>query len=369
VNSILVSKTYFQVAQHPVGLESRLQDVKSLLGMEKNIDTTRMVGIYGTSGIGKTTIAKAIYNSIASQFEGSCFLENIREVCSQKNGVIHLQEKLLSKILGSSSGVMIDDVGQGITLIKQKLHSLRVLIVLDDVNRSVQLEKLAGEDDWFGLGSKIIITTKDKHLLRVHGVDLTYQVNELDHNEALQLFRWNALKSDKPIENFEERTERAIIRYAGGLPLALIVMGSNLFGKKLLEWESALDRYKKLRSKNIHNILKVNYDGLKDTEKKIFLDIACSFKGQNVGNVTKGVDKYGLSVNDSIKVLVDKSLISIDKFDTIIMHELLQEMGRNISRWDAPKEPPKEEPPNDDALGFVFLCLVLFFIYYFSISG
>jgi hypothetical protein len=163
---------------------------------------------------------------------------------------------------------MIDDVGQGMTLIKQKLHSLRVLLVLDGVNRSVQLKKLAGEDDWFGLGSKIIITTKDKHLLRVHGVDLTYQVNELDHNEALQLFRWYALGSDKPIENFEELTERAIIRYAWGLPLALIVMGSDLFGKKLLEWESALDRYKKLRSKNIHKILKVSYDGLMDTEKK-----------------------------------------------------------------------------------------------------
>jgi hypothetical protein len=39
---------------------------------------------------------------------------------------------------------------------------------------------------------------------------------------------------------------------------------------------------------------------------------------------------------------------------------LLQEMGRNISRRDAPKE-----PPNDDALGIIFLCLVLFFIYCF----
>jgi hypothetical protein len=65
-----------------------------------------------------------------------------------------------------------------------------------------------------------------------------------------------------------ELTERAIIRYAWGLPLALIVMGSDLFGKKLLEWDSALDRYKKLRSKNIHKILKVSYDGLMDTEKK-----------------------------------------------------------------------------------------------------
>jgi DNA replication protein DnaC len=120
VNSILVKKTYFQVAQYPVGIESRVQDVKSLLDIEKN-DSTCMVGIFGTGGIGKTTIAKAIYNSIASQFEGSCFLENIRETSSQKDGLIHLQNKLLSKILGGSS-LMVDNVDQGITLIKQRLR-------------------------------------------------------------------------------------------------------------------------------------------------------------------------------------------------------------------------------------------------------
>jgi hypothetical protein len=115
---------------------------------------------------------------------------------SQKDGVIHLQEKLLSKILGNSGSVMIDDVDQRITLIKQKLHSLRVLLVLDDVNRLVKLEKLLEKMiGLVNLGSKIIITTKDKHLLRAHGVDLTYQANELDHNEAFQLFRWNALRS------------------------------------------------------------------------------------------------------------------------------------------------------------------------------
>jgi hypothetical protein len=62
----------------------------------------------------------------------------------------------------------------------------------------------------------IIITTREKLLLSAHEVYLSYQVNELNYNEALQLFRWNALKSDKSINNFVERTERAIIRYAEG---------------------------------------------------------------------------------------------------------------------------------------------------------
>jgi hypothetical protein len=70
-----------------------------------------------------------------------------------------------------------------------------------------------------------------------------------------------------------------------------------------------------------------------------------------------------LSPNDGIKVLADKSLISIDKFGTLIMHDLLQDMGREISRRDAPKEPPKDDEP-----GFVFLCLkclAVFFMFFF----
>jgi ABC-type glutathione transport system ATPase component len=50
------------------------------------------------SGIGKTTITKAIYNLIASKFESTCFLENIGNNSCQK-GLVHLQNKLLSKIL------------------------------------------------------------------------------------------------------------------------------------------------------------------------------------------------------------------------------------------------------------------------------
>ena len=110
-------------------------------------DRTCMVGIFGTGGIGKTTIAKVIYNLIASKFESSCFLENIGNTFCQK-GLVHLQNKLLSKILESSI-LMVDNVDQGITLIEKRCRLKKVLIVLDNVNESDQLEKLAGKGDWF----------------------------------------------------------------------------------------------------------------------------------------------------------------------------------------------------------------------------
>ncbi len=111
-----------------------------------------------------------------------------------------------------------------------------------------QLETLAGNCDWFGLGSRIIITTREKTLLINHEVLLTYQVKEMDHNEALQLFSWNAFKTDKPTDNYVELSERAIC-YARGLPLTLIVLGSELYGRSIIQWKSALDKYETLRKR------------------------------------------------------------------------------------------------------------------------
>jgi hypothetical protein len=47
VNSIIVNKTYFHVAQYPVGIDSRVEDVELLLDIEKS-DRKCMVGIFGT---------------------------------------------------------------------------------------------------------------------------------------------------------------------------------------------------------------------------------------------------------------------------------------------------------------------------------
>jgi ABC-type cobalamin/Fe3+-siderophores transport system ATPase subunit len=81
------------VAKYPVGIESHVNQINMLLGTKMN--DRRMVGIFGPGGIGKTTIAKAFFNSIAYKFEGYCFLENVRET-SKHDGLASLQEKLLS---------------------------------------------------------------------------------------------------------------------------------------------------------------------------------------------------------------------------------------------------------------------------------
>jgi hypothetical protein len=183
------------------------------------------------------------------------------------------------------------------------------------------------------LGSRVIITTRNKYLLNAHGVDSTYQVNELDENEALQLFCRHAFKIDEPNDGFVELTQYAI-RYCGGLPLALTVLGSTLKGRDVLYWESKLYKDKRIPNKKIQEILRISYDELEDIENDIFLDIACFFKGKDVDYVTKILDSC------VIEELKDKCLVT-QSYKSLEMHDLLQEMGRKIVRQESPKEPGK----------------------------
>jgi hypothetical protein len=334
VNSILARKIYFHVAQYPIGIESHIEDVKLLLDMEKR-DYTCMLGIFGIGGIGKTTIIKAVYNSIASQFESRCFLDNIRETFSQK-GMVYLQEKLLVNILEDSSPI-VDNVDQGITLIGQRLRLKSVLLVLDDVDHLDQLDKIIGKGDLFGLGSRIIITTRDKDLLSKHKA-LTYKVKELDDNKALQLFSCHAFSREKPDDGYVEVTKDAV-RYAGGLPLALVVLGSTLKGRDILYWKSKLGEYKKIPHVDIQKRLKISFDGLDENAKNIFLHIACFFKGRNEEYVKKILLYCGFHSNSGIEELKDKCLITQSFQGLLVMHDLLQEMGKEIVRLESPNEP------------------------------
>ncbi|KAI9077639.1 hypothetical protein K1719_040414 [Acacia pycnantha] len=137
-------------------------------------------------GIGKTTIAKAIYNEVGQSFEGKCFLRNVREVWKQDNEQVHLQEQLLSDILNSRK-MAIPNIEMGKTLLKQKLSKKRVFVVLDDVSNENQLNALCGSG-WFDHGSIIIITTRDERLLKFFGVIHVYTMKELDDKESLELF-------------------------------------------------------------------------------------------------------------------------------------------------------------------------------------
>ncbi|KAG6627981.1 hypothetical protein CIPAW_15G167600 [Carya illinoinensis] len=336
----VLNQTPSSIAVYPIGIKSRIRDIDQHLRIGMN-DIILMVGIFGTGGIGKTTIANDIYNKIRFQFEGSCFLRNIREISKQVGGLIQLQNELLFEILGTTSN--INDVEKGVEVIRDRLRSKKVLLVLDDVDELAQLKKLARDRAWFGSGSRILITTRDQHLLEAFEVDSKYEVMILDDNEALQLFSLHAFKEKEPPEDFMDISKQ-VTKYAQGLPLALTVLGSDLKSQSIRQWESALDKYKNIPHGDIQKVLLVGYEGLHDTDKEIFLDIAFFFKGESLENVTKIFDSCGFYPDHGIKRLKDKCLITTTiewGNERVGMHDLLQDMGREIVRLESSKEPSK----------------------------
>ncbi|XP_043722463.1 disease resistance protein Roq1-like [Telopea speciosissima] len=148
--------------KHPVGLEYRVESVISLLSNTSSEDV-QFLGICGLGGIGKTTIATAVYNRIFRNFSKSCFLDDIKEKASQPNSVDCLQEKLLYSMFREE--IKICSPKEGSRLIKDRLGKTDVLLILDDVDNHTQLDALAGDINWFGPGSMIIITTRDQSIL------------------------------------------------------------------------------------------------------------------------------------------------------------------------------------------------------------
>ncbi|XP_016650458.1 PREDICTED: TMV resistance protein N-like [Prunus mume] len=300
-----------------------------------------MVGIWGTGGIGKTTIAKAVYNSIAHMFEGSCFLDDVRERSMPYEGLVKLQSILLSEILGVKE-VKVTNVDKGINVIKKMLNGKKLLLILDDVNQLDQLNKLVGRSDWFGSGSRIVLTTRDKHLLIAHQVNLIYEVEKLDHYESLKLFAsWNSFSRNGHLEDDYAKLANDVVDYAEGLPLALMVLGSHLCGRSLDQWKYALDGYRRVPNREIQEILKISYNALEDGVKEVFLDIACFFKGQDKDYVIQILEGCDLNPKYDLEVLVEKALINITYDGCIWMHDLIQKMGKEVVRQESPTEPGK----------------------------
>ncbi|XP_060196142.1 disease resistance protein Roq1-like isoform X2 [Lycium barbarum] len=322
-------------AKNLVGMESQMQKVYKMLGVGSG--GVRFVGIWGMSGVGKTTLARLIYDNNSGQFEGACFLHEVRDR-SAKQGLERLQEILLSEILVIKD-LRINNLFDGVNMQKHRLRYKKVLLVLDDVNHIDHLDVLAGKREWFGPGSRIIITTKDKHLLVKHDVEKMYKMRTLHEDESLQLFKQYAFKKNHPTKKFEDLSAQ-VIKYTAGLPLALKVLGSFLYGRDLAEWTSEVERLKQIPEDEILRKLEPSFTGLNSNEQKIFLDIACFFTGKKKDSVTRILKSFNFIPVIGVKVLMEKSLITISE-GRIFMHQLIQEMGWHIVRreaFDYPRE-------------------------------
>ncbi|XWS75617.1 hypothetical protein CRYUN_Cryun01aG0106500 [Craigia yunnanensis] len=330
-----------------VGIDHHKERIKILLAINDKDTPMIGIGIWGMGGIGKTTIAQAIYEEVHDEFDSCCFLANVREESKKRDGFTSLRDKLLSIILEEES-LHTGTPRIGSTFFNGRLRRKRVLVVLDDISDFDQLEILAVVCDHLGYGSRIIITSRDKQVLKNGSVDRIYEVEGLNYPNSLHLFSLYAFKKNHPLDDFMDLSKR-VLEYAKRVPIVLKVLCSTLYQKCEEQWESALNKLKEHPNPKIHNLLKISFDGLDDTERSIFLDIACFFKGEKTKVVAKILNSCYKGVRFGIINLVDKCLINKEWDNTLWMHDLLQEMGWNIVRQES-KEPGEHSrlwTPND----------------------
>ncbi|XP_030441989.2 disease resistance protein L6-like [Syzygium oleosum] len=321
------------VTEHLVGIGDHVKRIKNWVNNPAS--DARMIGIYGMGGIGKTTLAKVIYNELSNDFVHRSFLLDIRET-AHRNGIPYLQNQLIKDILQIEH--QVSTVDNGISLIKSRFKGEKVLILLDDIDRKDHLNALARERNWFTSGSIIIVTTRNKVVLDQSKFEVDYkcELNEMDEVQSLLLFNRHAFRMNHSSKDFEG-ISRDIISNMGGLPLAIEVVGSSLYGKMDPKvWQDILKKLRKEPHRDVQKILKISYDALEDAHKQIFLDIACFFIGEESKFAIYMWDDREFYPSEGIEELKLRCLIKVDKDCKLRMHDQLRDLGRNIIRLEGP---------------------------------
>lgn len=192
----------------------------------------------GYGGIGKSTIAKVLFAKLFPHYDTVCFVADAKE---------YSIDKLLFELLKEESSRSLG----GSTFDMRRLRSKKVFVVLDNVENLEQLEYLCRVYSDLSDDSRLIITTRYRQLL-IGRVDQIYKVEKWNTKESLNLFSLEAFKQNHPQIGYEDLSQKAV-DYAGGVPLALKVLGSYLRSKSTDFWESTsrkLNMYPKIRQFN-----------------------------------------------------------------------------------------------------------------------
>ncbi|XP_031484761.1 TMV resistance protein N-like [Nymphaea colorata] len=157
--------------------DSHVRDVSELLSLEEG--GVKMIGIYGMEAVGKTTAVSELLGAggLSGRFDKVIHIRGIKDK-ARNDGLHKLQREFISPALEGNEEEIYSS-REGINEIQRRFRHTRVLAILDDVDDREQLRALAGGRDWFGEGTRIVITARDVQILEAHRVDRKYDAQGL----------------------------------------------------------------------------------------------------------------------------------------------------------------------------------------------
>ncbi|KAK9690871.1 hypothetical protein RND81_09G159900 [Saponaria officinalis] len=263
----------------------REDDVKAIVDMiidpnynniEENVG---FVAIVGVGGLGKTTLARLVYNHhmVESNFD-----KNMWVCVSDQDGNEFNVKAILRKILDQDNKKLNDiSTMQSLsTKFREEFENKKFLLILDDLwtEDPLKWSKLSEYLMIGGRGSKVVITTRSEITAEVILGKYTnsnkYMLHGLSDDDSWHLFESTAFERDSDQTNNPElvRIGKKIVKKCFNVPLAIKVVGTLLYGQTH-RWESfEKKRLPEIETANnpVMSILKFSYDNLEPAVKDCF---------------------------------------------------------------------------------------------------
>ncbi|XP_028087691.1 disease resistance protein At4g27190-like [Camellia sinensis] len=348
-------KPFAQELQFPsssanyANFESRKSVFENIMAALQD-SNVKMIGVYGTGGVGKTTMVE----EIGKQVKNVLFDEVVVAVVSQDANVSNIQGQLADRLSLKLKGET--EVGKANELWNRLNNGKKNLIILDDMWQELNLKTIGIPITNGNNCCKVVITSRIRGVLEKMEVDRYFPMQVLLEKEAWALFK-------KKVGNFVDSPELhdiadAVCKECGGLPVAILAVGAALTDKKKYVWEDVLDQFKDSMLKNIAGIepkvyasLKLSYDRLESSDAKSCFLLCCFFPedanisievlarhciarsllGQNT-NTLRRASRRVLTVVDILK---DACLLLEGEDENFVkMHDVIRDVALSIAKDD-----------------------------------
>ncbi|KAL3697971.1 hypothetical protein R1sor_012047 [Riccia sorocarpa] len=339
-------KQSLRVSDVTVGVDVLVTEV-----LGKHLRDHKFVGFSGMGGVGKTTLAKLIFNHVCAKFEFTCFVEEIKLIPGRREevkrrvwGKMRLHGVPVSSVTGLS--------GDG----WHQLAGKSLFLVFDDVENTEHIDLLKEIAHDNGVReSRFVLTSRNAQRLQDFGDDgYILRLDCLDKRDTMKLFTAYAFGGQEPPESsIGKEIVKKVVDGCGGLPLSLEVLGKYLRGQDSALWveiPAALRKCDEIADleEKVWAKLELSYNGLPGSEvKNIFLDIVSfftfprdiDFRFSQDDAIMAWSSTYSSALN-RLKLLQDRSLVRVhhskngdgEDRTTFSVHEHVRGMGRRITR-------------------------------------